>query len=319
MLERQTGEGDPQKEIREEALERYRRAAVSREAYLLRRQRKEILEKSRRIAIVGANTDPHSDSYVCTEKLLGLGVEVAVVLPGHGSYLGLPCYPRLRDVPGRVDIVQVYPGEGIDLGALAREAVEKSAKVFWVEHGWVGTEAKEILADGRVQVVENEALDREYIKHLPFSPAEYSPVRVARRAATVAERMTRNPVTVKAGDGIKDAMEKMKRGYFRHLPVVDDDGLLIGMLSDRDLRLIRPSLAFVSAEDAALQLWSTSVRQAAVFDPVTIYPEALLEQAAELMLRWEVGGLPVVDKAGKLVGIITYTDILRQFVAGEGI
>ena len=50
---------------------------------------------------------------------------------------------------------------------------------------------------------------------------------------------------------------------------------------------------------------------------MTIYPEALLEQAAELMLRWEVGGLPVVDKAGALVGMITYTDLLRELVAGE--
>jgi len=83
---------------------------------------------------------------------------------------------------------------------------------------------------------------------------------------------------------------------------------------DRDIRLIRPSLAFVSSEDAAVQLWSTAVRQAAVFDPVTIQPDQPLEQAAELMLRWEIGGLPVVDDRGKPIGIITYTDLLRELI-----
>jgi len=253
MLERERREGDPQR-LREETLEKYRRATIAREAYLLRRQRKEILEKARRIAIIGASRDSKSESYVCTEKLLGLGIEVAVVLPGCESYLGLPCYARLQDVPGDVDLVQVYPGEGIDLVELAREAVEKGVRAFWLEQGEAGTEAKELLADGKVQVVEHESLDREYIKHLSFLPADYGLAGPGGRTVTVAQRMTRNPVTVMAGAGLKDAMEKMKKGYFRHLPVVDDEGRLIGMLSDRDIRLIRPSLIFVAPEDAALQL-----------------------------------------------------------------
>jgi acetoin utilization protein AcuB len=318
MLENQGGERDPQREIRERTLEKYRQAAVSREAYLLRRQRKEILEKLRRVAVVGPSMDSKSEGYVSTEKLLGLGVEVAVVLPGCKSYLGLPCHRRLRDVPGKLDIVQVYPGKSLNLLELANEAVKKGVPCFWVEQGTIESEdVEETLLNARVQVVENESLVREYIKHLPVSAPEHAAVQLERRRAVVAERMTGNPITVKSGDSIKDAVEKMKRGCFRHLPVVDDKGSLVGMLSDRDLRSIRPSPAFVSPEDSELQIWSASVRQAAVFDVVTISPEALLEQAAELMLRWEVGGLPVVDKEGKLIGIITYTDILREFVAGE--
>jgi acetoin utilization protein AcuB len=130
--------------------------------------------------------------------------------------------------------------------------------------------------------------------------------------------MTKNPVTVKPGDTLKEALDKMKKGRFRHLPVVDEEGKLIGMISDRDIRLIRPSLAFVSSEDAAVQLWLTAVRQAAVFNPVTIPPDAPLEQAAELMLRWEVGALPVTTAGEKLVGIISYADLLREFVARGG-
>ena len=99
------------------------------------------------------------------------------------------------------------------------------------------------------------------------------------------------------------------------MPVVDEDGKLIGMLSDRDIRLIRPSLAFVKDEDAALQIWSTAVRQAMVFNPVPIAPDASIGIAAKLMLRWEVGTLPVVRDKDVLVGIITYTDLLRELAA----
>lgn len=66
-----------------------------------------------------------------------------------------------------------------------------------------------------------------------------------------------------------------------------------------------------------VQLWSISVQQAAVFDPVAVKPETTLKEAAELMLRWHLGGLPVVDGEDRLVGIITYTDLLREFVGME--
>ena len=129
--------------------------------------------------------------------------------------------------------------------------------------------------------------------------------------------MSKTPATVKPNDRLKDAIWKMEHGHFRHLPVIDDEGKLIGMLTDRDVRLIRPSLAFVNKEDAAVQLWSIGVQQAAVFEPVRVTPETTLKEAAELMLRWQVGGLPVVGEKNKLIGIITYTDLLREFVGYE--
>jgi acetoin utilization protein AcuB len=122
---------------------------------------------------------------------------------------------------------------------------------------------------------------------------------------------------VKPDDGLKDAMWKMEHGHFRHLPVVDEQGRLIGMLTDRDVRQIKPSLAFTGKEEAAVQLWSISVQQAAVFDPVSVKPDHSLREAAELMLRWHVGGLPVVEDHDKLVGMLTYTDILREFVGRD--
>lgn len=304
-------------EKRQEMIEKYWAGDLTRRVYLLRRQRKAILENCRRLAVVGVDRDPDSPGFVSIEKLLGLGLEIIPVVPERESLLGVRCYRRLRDVPGNIDIVQVYPNEKIDIVGLAQEAVEKQVTAFWIEQGVAASQAVEkILSGGKVQLVEYENLETEYIKHIPMS-ATAVPLRKDRKAARVKERMTRDPATVKPEEGLQEAIWKLERGQFRHLPVVDDNGKLIGMLTDRDIRLIRPSLAFVGKEDAMVQLWSLSVQQAAVFDPIKVNPDTTLKEAAELMLRWHVGGLPVVDERERLVGMITYTDILREFVGRE--
>jgi len=134
----------------------------------LQRQKKSLLAKCRRIAVVGPSPDPNSESYLSVEKFLGLGLEVIPVLPGCQDYLGLPCYDRLRDVPGDVDIVQFYPRDGWNFPALARAAVGKGAKLFWVEGGTADPEIKEILTAGGVQLVEHESLEEEFVTHFLF-------------------------------------------------------------------------------------------------------------------------------------------------------
>jgi CBS domain-containing protein len=297
---------------RQELIEKYWAGDMARKVYLLRRQRKEILERCRRIAVIGASADPDSESYITMEKLLGLGLEIIPVFSGRESLLGLRCYSRLRDVPGRIDIVQVYSASEVNFVELAQEAVDKGVSTLWIEKGMAASkEVEDILSNGRVQLVEYESLETEYLKHTPMTTSA-APMRKEKKGVKVKEKMTKNPTTVIPEEGLKDAVSKMERGHFRHLPVVDNDGKLIGMLSDRDIRLIRPSLAFVGKEDAAVQLWSLAVQQAAVFDPISIKPETTVKEAAELMLRWHVGGLPVVDNEDKLIGIITYTDLLRD-------
>ena len=285
-------------ELRQEQIDHYWAGDLTRRVYLFRRQRKAILENCRRIAVVGASSDPNSPSFISIERLLGMGLEIIPVFPGRESLLGLHCYTRLRDVPGKLDVVQVYPNEGIDYDELAREAVSKDVNTFWLEPGLSASkEVEDILISGRVHLVEYESLEVEYLKHMPFPTGAAPQSRKDRKAAKVKEQMSRNPVTVKPEDGLKDAIWKMEHGHFRHLPVVNEKEKLVGMLTDRDIRLIRPSLAFVNKEDAAAQLWSISVQQAAVFDPIAVKPETTLKEAAELMLRWHVGGLPVVDDA----------------------
>ncbi len=283
------------KQIRDHQFGQYWAGDMARRVYLLRRQRKAILENCRRIAVVGASSDPNSASYVAIEKLLGLGLEIIPIFADRESFLGLRCFRTLRDVPAKIDILQVYPEDDINFVELAQAAVDKGVTTFWIEQGVAASRAVEdILVSGRVQLVEYESLEAEYLKHVPYPTGPRAAPRKDRKATKVKEQMSRSPATVKPDDGLKDAIWKMDRGHFRHLPVVDDNDKLIGMLSDRDIRLIRPSLAFVKKEEADGQLWSIAVQQAAVFDPVRVRPETSLREAADIMLalarRWTAGG-----------------------------
>jgi len=282
--------------------------------YTVKLQRKAMLENLGRVAVVGMGTEPIFKSYGLTQKLIQYGIHILPVIPNRASILGVPCYERLEDVPGAVDIVQVYPQPGLDLLTVAQATITKKARVFWVESEEASEAVRSLLAQAKVFVVEDESLEGEYRKHfLPISAERSSGL--ARPSATVADCMTRHPVTVKANESLMDALTKMKKGHFRHLPVVGDDDRLIGMLSDRDLRLIRPSPPPGDYEKDEEQLAKLSVDRAAVFSPVAIMHDANLQQAAELMLRWEVGALPVLSGDSHLVGIITYSDLLREFLA----
>ena len=78
---------------RQEQIEKYWAGDMARKVYLLRRQRKAILERCRRIAVIGASADPDSESYITMEKLLGLGLEIIPVFSGRESLLGCAAIP----------------------------------------------------------------------------------------------------------------------------------------------------------------------------------------------------------------------------------
>src|SRR6476646_4449979 len=157
-------------ELRQDQIGRYWVGDLARKTYLFRKQRNAILEHCRRIAVVGASADPNSSSFIAIEKLLGLGLEIIPVFPGRESLLGLRCFSQLRDVPGKLDIVQVYPNDQIDYEQLARDAVLKNVNTFWLEPGLAASKAlEEILLNGQVHLVEYENLETEYLKHMPYS------------------------------------------------------------------------------------------------------------------------------------------------------
>jgi len=120
----------------------------------------------------------------------------------------------------------------------------------------------------------------------------------------VAEVMTPNPVTVAPSDTLQAAQEKMEVGRFRQVPVVDKERL-VGILTDRDTRQLIGQLAHTRVE----AVMSTH--------PFTVDPSTPVEKAAHLLITNKIGGLPVVED-GKLVGIITATDMLRVLEAVLG-
>jgi acetoin utilization protein AcuB len=115
----------------------------------------------------------------------------------------------------------------------------------------------------------------------------------------VGRWMTKNPVTVESIQRLSAAQQKMDKGNFHRLPVVDD-GKLVGMISDRDLRQHTGTLDNVKVNG----VMSKPV--------VTVTPTTMLEQAANLLVRHKIGGLPVVDQ-NRVVGILTATDLMRAF------
>lgn len=118
----------------------------------------------------------------------------------------------------------------------------------------------------------------------------------------VSERMTSDPVTVTPHDTLAAALDKIRRGGFRALPVVDG-GRVVGVLDEVDIGRAKAPL-------------DEQVGGAMSSHFVTIGPSAPVEEAADLLLRHRPACLPVVDQ-GKLVGVITTSDILMAFVAKE--
>lgn len=116
----------------------------------------------------------------------------------------------------------------------------------------------------------------------------------------VGNRMTKEPITVEPEDLAIRASLKMQTGGFRRLPVVSD-GKLVGIISDRDLREHRGHLEQVKLNGIMTET------------PVTVTPATTIEEAAQIMIERQFGGLPVLAD-GRLVGIITASDIMRAFL-----
>jgi acetoin utilization protein AcuB len=117
----------------------------------------------------------------------------------------------------------------------------------------------------------------------------------------IVNLMTSDPVTIHSHENLSKAKSIMDAGHFRRVPVVED-GRLVGILTERDLR------------EYTGYLESTRVNAAMRTELVTVTPYGTVEDAARLMLKHKIGGLPIVAD-GKLVGIVTTSDLLRAFLA----
>jgi CBS domain-containing protein len=127
--------------------------------------------------------------------------------------------------------------------------------------------------------------------------------------------MTADPITITPDVSLIDAHNLLVEHDIRRLPVINKDGILIGIVTLGDIREASPSDA------TSLSIWEMNyllaklkVGKIMTPDPITIYASYTIAQAANFMLENKVSGLPVVDPGGKLIGIITESDIFRLVV-----
>jgi acetoin utilization protein AcuB len=130
----------------------------------------------------------------------------------------------------------------------------------------------------------------------------------------VEERMSRPVITTHADVAIMDAYDLMQKENIRRLPVVDREGKLIGMVSEREILQASPSQA------TSLSIWELnylmakiSIEEIMTKEVITVEANTPLEEAALLMADHKIGGLPVM-KDGKIVGIVTETDLFKVFL-----
>ena len=127
----------------------------------------------------------------------------------------------------------------------------------------------------------------------------------------ISEIMTANPATVEVGATIADALDVLTELNVRHVPVVDN-GRLVGLLSDRDLRTyaLPARIEFNNPEIAAKRL-QHDVSELMSGDVMSVGPEDSVNELVRMMIDYKFGAVPVVDFEGHLVGIVSYLDVLR--------
>ena len=131
---------------------------------------------------------------------------------------------------------------------------------------------------------------------------------------TIRELMTGGLTIVHPETSLQEAWDLMARKRIRHLPVTGPDRGLVGIVTDRDIRLNLPSRATsLSVREINHLLARLTVEEIMTRSVITIGPDRSARDGAQLMLEHRIGALPVVDD-GHLIGIFTETDVVRAFV-----
>ena len=128
----------------------------------------------------------------------------------------------------------------------------------------------------------------------------------------VRSAMTRSPVTVSADDFLMDAIRVMSESQIRHVPVVDKDRHVAGMLSDRDIRLALGATLFTELDGATTtKVRVLKVHEVMARNPIVVHQSLPLREAAAAFLHKSIGALPVVDDDERIIGILSYVAVLR--------
>ncbi|RUT01326.1 membrane protein [Dulcicalothrix desertica PCC 7102] len=149
---------------------------------------------------------------------------------------------------------------------------------------------------------------------------------------TVADMMSRNPVVVKRETSLTEAIKILAERRISGLPVVDDSGKLIGIISETDLMWQETGVtppAYIMFLDSVIYLQNPAtyerdlhkalgqtVGEVMSKDPITIAPDKSLRDAAKLMHDKNIHRLPILDSEGQVIGILTRGDIIRAMASG---
>jgi len=134
----------------------------------------------------------------------------------------------------------------------------------------------------------------------------------------VRDLMTPEVATLQRNETLSFANQLMNLGRIRHLPVVDEDGKLAGIVSQRDLFYNGLLRALGHGKHAATRVRDMlPVKEVMATEVITTNPDAALKEAARLMFDKKVGCLPVVEN-GRLVGILTEGDFVAHFAGRKG-
>ena len=150
---------------------------------------------------------------------------------------------------------------------------------------------------------------------------------------TVADVMTRDPIVVRTETPLNEAIQILAERRISGLPVVDDAGQLVGIISETDLMWRETGVtppAYIMFLDSVIYLQNPAkherelhkalgqtVGEVMSSNPISISPDKPLKEAAQIMHEKEVRRLPVVDDAGQVIGILTRGDIVRAMAASE--
>jgi acetoin utilization protein AcuB len=130
----------------------------------------------------------------------------------------------------------------------------------------------------------------------------------------VKERMTRNPLFIRPDTPVTEAQEMMKSQKIHHLPVLDREERLVGIVTEKDLLYASPSVATtLSVYEMTSLLAKLKVDRVMTRNVVTISEDVPLEEAARIMADRKIGGLPIM-RGKALVGLITESDLFRIFI-----
>lgn len=137
----------------------------------------------------------------------------------------------------------------------------------------------------------------------------------------VSRSMTRKVITIDPEADIFRAQELLTENRIRHLPVVNEDNMLLGIVTDRDIRSALPYRYFKDSvsEEEKENFANLRIKDIMSKDLITISPTYTIQDALLLIQNARVGALPVVDEQKKLTGILSVRDLLRAFINVLGI